>query len=162
MIDFLVVTSARKCSSISWKKSLRRGFAWRNAVPMRGNEALNTLPWVVGGVNGLEGGACLSEGFAWDASAQEGEIQQRQGGCAGLGLIAVNQQGTRGGLLLRCESEKVVESVELEELYGRIDDVEVEVAGAAQGEVVRMVTFEAAGVADGALVAGGLAGMDDG
>ena len=73
---------------------------------MRGNEALNTLPWVVGGVNGLERGVCLSEGSVRDGSAQEGEIQQRQGGCAGLGLIAVNQQGTRGGVLLRCEGEK--------------------------------------------------------
>lgn len=129
---------------------------------MRGNEALNTLPWVVGGVNGLERGVCLSEGSVRDGSAQEGEIQQRQGGCAGLGLIAVNQQGTRGGVLLRCESEKMVEGVELEERDGRIDDVEVEVAGVAQGEVVRMVALEAAGIADGALVARGLAGMDDG
>ena len=88
-------------------------------------------------------------------------MEQSQRGRARFSLVAVNEQRMGGGVF-GSEGEEVTEGFELKEGHGRIDDVEVEVKGPAEGEVVWMVGLEAAGITDGSLVAGRLAGVDDG
>jgi hypothetical protein len=125
-------------------------------------ELLNACTGIVVWIEELKRGASLGVGCAGQGFSLEGEVEKGQRGGTGFALIAVDEHGTGGGALPGGEGEEVVEGLELEERHGRIDDVEVEIVGLVEREVVQMVSREAAGVADGALVAGGFAGMDEG
>lgn len=131
-------------------------------VPVGGDELPDALAGLVGGVDFAECGACGGERGLRQGVALEGEMKEGQGGRAGFALVAVDEQRARGGSVIRGEVEEVAEGFDLKERHGWVDDVEVEIEGLAEGEIVGMVWLEAAGVADGVLMAGRLAGVDDG
>lgn len=115
----------------------------------------------IGGVEALVGSAGGGEGTVLQDAKVPCEQQKRQRGRAGFALIAVKCEDCAVVDAGCREGQELSEGIRLKERERGIDEVEPEVVGVGAGQVMGVVRGQAAGVAESALVAGRLAGVDD-